>query len=94
MNAKSLRDVADIKNNNESDTRVSKVVKKIYAKAEKAAQDGLYQTNFYDDADKLYDISDQIISSLKKHGFKISFKEDHAYSEHVGKKIMYFEIKW
>lgn len=62
--------------------------------AEKAAAEGDYEYNFYDE--KLSDpkLLDDLKRSLQSDGFQVDGGPDDAYSEHVGKITYYIRVSW
>lgn len=95
MDASKLRQIADKKNHEEGSATIKKIVAKLIKAAEKAATQGEYSTSVFEDKEnEFFGNTNAVITEMKKLGFKVSYKEDTAYSDHVGRTMMCFEIKW
>ena len=92
--AQVLKEKADKKHSDLKNAESLRIYYLVIKKAEKAAEDGSYSTDLYDDGLKDRRIHAELQRLLKEQGFKTSIAEDAAYTEHAGTTMMYVRVSW
>src|SRR5580698_7340350 len=87
--AEKLKQTADSKHQGEVNKEVESIVKVVLIKAERAANDGAYSIEYYDERLGAKNIDDAVKRLLREQGFTVEIAEDSHYSDHVGHTMMY-----
>ena len=92
--AEQLKQTADSKHEGKISREVESIVGLVISKAEKAAKDGSYSVEHYDERLGSSDIDNAVKKILREQGFKAEVAKDSHYSEHVGKTMIFVRVSW
>lgn len=92
--ADELKKLADSIHDTKHDKDVLDLYNFVVKQSKKAAAEGSYSTDVYDERLLHADVAKMLKIKLREDGFKVVVAEDYHYTEHSGTTQMYVRITW